>query len=58
MQNKESIQKAKGELTDVIKVIESNSPVGIDTQYTHAIIIDYLRQIQRRLDVIESKILK
>jgi len=33
-----------------------DSPVGIDAQYTHAIIIEYLRQIAERLDNIESRL--
>jgi len=33
-----------------------DSPVGIDAQYTHAVIIEYLRQISERLDRIEAKL--
>jgi len=41
-----------GEIVDRISV--PDSPVGIDAQYTHAIIITYLRQISRRLERIEA----
>ncbi len=33
-----------------------DSPVGIDAQYTHAIIITYLRQISDRLKNIELQL--
>ena len=33
-----------------------DSPVGIDAQFTHAIIIDYLRQITARLDMMEARL--
>jgi hypothetical protein len=33
-----------------------DSPVGIDAQYTHAIIITYLRQISDRLTSIELQL--
>ena len=33
-----------------------DSPVGIDAQYTHAIIIEYLRQITARLENIEARL--
>jgi len=32
------------------------SPVGIDAQFTHAIIIAFLKQISNRLDDIESRL--
>ena len=32
-----------------------DSPVGIDVQYTHAVIIDYLQQIAARVDAIEQR---
>lgn len=34
-----------------------DSPVGIDAQYTHAIIITYLQQIAERLDRLEKRLL-
>ena len=33
-----------------------DSPVGIDVQYTHAVIIDYLQQIAGRLDALEQQV--
>ena len=35
-----------------------DSPVGIDAQYTHAIIITYLRQISDRLANIELQLIE
>jgi hypothetical protein len=34
----------------------ANSPVGIDAQLTHAIIITYLQQIEARLAQIEARL--
>ena len=34
----------------------AESPVGIDAQFTHAIIIAFLKQILNRLDDIESQL--
>ena len=52
---KEPIQKSKDEYNEIIQQISlPNSPVGIDAQYTHAIIIEYLKQISTRLDKIEN----
>ena len=49
------IMKTKEEYTDIIEKIQSvGSAVGIDAQYTHAIIITYLQQISERLDHIEK----
>jgi hypothetical protein len=33
----------------------ADSPVGIDAQYTHAIIITYLQDISKRLAALESR---
>ncbi len=44
------------EIVDRISV--ENSPVGIDAQYTHAIIITYLRQIADRLEKLEAQLSK
>lgn len=41
-------------LIDQISV--ANSPVGIDAQYTHAIIIAFLQQISERLDALEARL--
>lgn len=43
-------------IVDYISV--ANSPVGIDAQLTHAIIITYLQQIAERLDKIEARLAK
>ena len=51
------IQKSKKEFEEIIsKISLPDSPVGIDAQYTHAIIITYLQQIFQRLDHIETRI--
>ena len=55
MEFKSPIQRPKEEYTEVIdKISLPNSPVGIDAQYTHAIIITYLQQIVSRLERIEK----
>ena len=47
----------KAEYDDVIRLISlADSPVGIDAQYTHAIVIEYLRRITERLDKIEARL--
>jgi hypothetical protein len=43
-----------GEIIDRISL--PASPVGIDAQYTHAIIITYLQQIADRLDRLERRL--
>ena len=49
------IHKSKDEYKDIIDRISlPDSPVGIDAQYTHAIIITYLKQITERLEKLES----
>jgi len=49
------LKKSKDEYKEVIdKISLANSPVGIDAQYTHAIVIEYLKQITARLDKIEA----
>jgi hypothetical protein len=45
---------AYGEIIRRISLPES--PVGIDAQYTHAIIITYLQQIADRLDRLEARL--
>jgi hypothetical protein len=50
---------SKGELDSIVQHISlPDSPVGIDAQYTHAIIITYLQQIAARLDRLEQRITK
>ena len=47
----------KSEYEDIVNRISlPDSPVGIDAQYTHAIIITYLRQIAERLEKLEAKL--
>jgi hypothetical protein len=43
-----------GEIVERISL--PDSPVGIDAQYTHAIIITYLRQISERLNSVERQL--
>ena len=55
--NSEPLTTPKSDYNDIINRISlPDSPVGIDAQYTHAIIITYLRQIAERLDQIESQL--
>ena len=55
MKNTDPLEKPRENFDELIEQISSpDSPVGIDAKYTHAIIIDYLRQIAHRLDSIES----
>lgn len=47
----------KADYEDLINRISvANSPVGIDAQYTHAIIITYLQQIAARLEKVEARL--
>ncbi len=49
------LQTPKSDYTDIVdRISVADSPVGIDAQYTHAIIITYLQQISDRLERIES----
>lgn len=51
------MQQSKDDLSAIVDHISvANSPVGIDAQMTHAIIIAYLQQIVGRLDKIESEL--
>ncbi len=51
------LDRPKEEFETILdKIRSTDSPVGIDAQYTHAIIIAYLRRISERLDALESKI--
>lgn len=59
MEVKSPLEKSKEELQNVIdKISLPNSPVGIDAQYTHAIILDYLRQIDARVKQLEETLSK
>ena len=51
------LKKSKDSLAEIVVQISSpDSPVGIDAKYTHAVIIDYLRQISARLEALEAMI--
>ena len=51
------LQKTRADYDALIEKLSSpNSPVGIDAQYTHAVIIEYLQQIMERLEALEAKL--
>ena len=51
------LKKSKEQFSHILeRISNSESAVGIDAQLTHAIIIDYLKQITARLKKIEEKI--
>ena len=51
----EPLFRDKEGYTEIVDRISlPNSPVGIDAQYTHAIIITYLREIMARVEKLES----
>ena len=55
--NADPMSKTKDDYADLIDHISlPESPVGIDAQFTHAIIIAFLQQISNRLDDIESQL--
>ena len=55
--NADPMSKTKDDYADLIGHISlPESPVGIDAQFTHAIIIEYLQQISGRLADIESQL--
>ena len=57
MNENDPLAKSKQEYAAIISKIQSDkSAVGIDAQYTHAIIITYLQQITRRLDALEQRL--
>lgn len=57
MPTDDPLGKPKEAFADLIaKISLPDSPVGIDAKYTHAVIIDYLRQIAARLDDIEQRL--
>ena len=50
------LDKPKDAFETILEKIRlAESPVGIDAQYTHAIIIAYLQRISERLDRLEAK---
>jgi hypothetical protein len=55
--NDDLLTKSKDQYAALIEKIQStNSAVGIDAQYTHAVIISYLQRIDRRLTALEEKL--
>lgn len=55
--NPDPIAVAKQDYQELIERISlPDSPVGIDAQYTHAIIITYLQQIAERLERLEERL--
>ena len=59
MKSAEPLYQPKSKYKDIVRRISlPKSPVGIDAQYTHAIIITYLRQITRRLEKLEAALKK
>ena len=56
MPHSDPMKKAKEDYQETIKKIAASTAVGIDPQLTHAIIIDYLQQINQRLDRLEKNI--
>jgi len=53
----EPLATPKEDFSEIIDRISlPDSPVGIDAQYTHAIIITYLQKISQRLDEIEAEL--
>ena len=55
--NVDPMSKTKDDYADLIGHISlPESPVGIDAQFTHAIIIAFLKQISNRLDDIEAQL--
>jgi len=56
MTHEDPLSKPKDAFDSLIAQLSSpDSPVGIDAQYTHAVIVDYLRQISARLERIEQR---
>ena len=55
--NTDPLSTPKEDYIDIVNRISlPDSPVGIDAQYTHAIIITYLRQISDRVANIEREL--
>lgn len=51
------LSQSKAELDAIVQHISlPDSPVGIDAQFTHAIIITYLQQIAARLEKLEERL--
>ena len=57
MNDQDPLSRSKEQYAAIVDKIKSeNSAVGIDAQYTHAIIITYLQQIVKRLNALEEKV--
>lgn len=54
MNHSDPMKKTKDDYKETINKIASNTAVGIDPQFTHAIIIDYLQQITERIERLEA----
>ena len=53
------LKKTKEEYKELVqKIALPDAAVGIDAQYTHAIVITYLQQIEKRLLKVERKLFK
>ena len=51
------LAQSKADLDAIVQHISlKDSPVGIDAQFTHAIIITYLQQIAARLERLEERL--
>ena len=56
MEHQDPIELPKEALATIAQKISlPDSPVGIDASYTHALIITYLQQIDKRLERLENK---
>lgn len=56
MSDPDPLSKTAADYAELIEKLGSpDSPVGIDAKYTHAVIIEYLRQITARLDRLERR---
>ena len=55
MNTQDPLQRTKADYAELVEKISlPDSPVGIDAQYTHAIIITYLQTIMARIDRLEA----
>lgn len=55
--NTDPLSTPKADFGPIIEQISlPDSPVGIDAQYTHAIIIRYLQQISERVERLEAEL--
>lgn len=49
--------RTKAELAEIIEQIASSeSPVGMDAVYVHAVILDKLQAIEKKLTLLETKL--